>query len=124
MSLDASPVRSNVIEERVFKVIGVGGASAVTQVTGKGVALTRTGSGAYLLTFSDSPGNLTGFSYGLQATTPGNIAGHTLILGAWSAGGTTLAFIVYNASDAAHDLAALEWMSLDLSFSPSKLNAI
>ena len=124
MSLDAFPTRSNIVEERVFKVTGVGGSTAVTQVTGKGVALTRTSAGLYLLTWADSPGNLCGFKAGLQATTLAAIAGHTIVFGAWTAGGTTLAFSVYNASDVVHDLAALEWVSLELTFSPSKLNAL
>ena len=122
MSLDAYEVRSNISESRKFFVRGVGGSSTVTQVSGKGVVLTRTGSGAYLLTFSDSPGYLMGATAGFQATTLANVAGHTVVFGAWTAGGTTLAFSVYNASDSVHDLAALEWMTLDLTFSPSKVN--
>ena len=124
MSLDAFPLRSNIVEGVNFKVIGVGGSSAVTQVTGKGVALTRTGTGAYLLTWSDSPGNLVGFSAGLQATTLAGPSGHTVIFGAWAAGGTTLAFQVFNAAEALHDLAALEWVCLDLTFSSSTLNTL
>lgn len=124
MSLDAFDVKSNLAEHRESVCRGVGGASAVTQVTGKGVALTRTGTGAYLLTWSDDMGVFQGVDFGLQATTPGDIAGHTVIAGAYTAGTPTLAFIVYNASDAAHDLAALEWVTARVVFAPTSVNTL
>lgn len=116
MSLDGYKVKSNEPEAKLHKVRAVGGSSAVTKVKGKGIAVTRTGSGAYLLTWSDDPGNLVDIGATLQATTPGDLAGHTVIFGAYTAGTPTLAFVVYNASDAAHDLAALEWINITATF--------
>lgn len=126
MSLDAFDVKSNLAEHRVSvcRAVGVTTGPSVSQVTGKGVALTRTGTGAYLLTWSDDMGVFQGVDFGLQASTPGNIAGHTVIAGAYTAGTPTLAFIVYNAADAAHDLVALEWITCRVTFSPSNVNTL
>lgn len=100
----------------VHDIRAVGGSSAVTKVTGQGVAVSRTGTGAYLLTWAENPGSHLGNFYGLSATTPGDIAGHTVIFGAYDSSAYTLAFVLYNASFAAHDLAALEWVDLDIRF--------
>lgn len=116
-----SHVRASVPEKIEYDVSGVGGSSEVTQEEGDGVTLTRTGTGAYLLTWANDPGVFVGLTYGLSATTPGNIAGHTLIAGLYSTSAFTLAFIVYNASDAAHDLAALEHMHLTVNFKTTSI---
>lgn len=122
MSLDAFPSRSTAIDKIEHLVRAVGGTTAITKTNGLGVAVTRTGTGAYLLTWSDAPGNFLGATAGLQATTVANLAGHSVIFGAYSATAKTLAFTVRNAADAAHDLAALEWVTLSVSFSQSSLN--
>ncbi len=100
----------------------VGGSAAVTKVTGPAVAVTRTGSGAYLLTFDENVGTVLTAIASLQATTPGDVAGHTVVFGAYNSTAKTLAFIVYNASDAAHDLAALEWVSLSVQTTGSSVD--
>ena len=123
MSQGAYPSRSTVADGVEHLVRAVGGASAITKTNGKGVAVTRTGTGAYLLTWSESPGNLLGATSGLAATTSANLAGHTVTFGAYDQSAKTLAFIVRNAADAAHDLAALEWVTLRVAFSHSSLNA-
>jgi hypothetical protein len=94
-----------------------GGSSAITKLHGPGVAVTRTGTGAYLLTWSENPGTWHGNTYGLAAATPGNLAGHTVIFGEYNSSAYTLAFVVYNGSDSAHDLAADEYVTTRISFS-------
>lgn len=111
---------SNEVQHHVIRAVG--GSSAITKVTGPGVAVTRTGTGTYLLTFSQDPGNLLGAVAGLQAATPANVAGHTVILDEYDPATKTMPFVVYNASDAAHDLAASEWVTLMLAFSFTNLD--
>jgi len=123
MSLDGSKQISNCAGLKAHVVNAVGGSTAVTKVNGPGVAVTRTGTGLYLLTWSDLPGNFLGLTWGLNATTPANIAGHTIAAGLYSATAGTLAISVYNAADALHDLAALEWMTLVCYFSATSVNA-
>ena len=114
-----NPVRSTSAELHVHEVIAVGGSSAITKVngTGPGIAVTRLDTGDYKLTWSQDPGpNLRGVVASLQATTPGDIAGHTVICGAFVAesGSTSATMLVnvYDAADASHDLAALEWFTV------------
>lgn len=114
--------RTNIAESDDYLVRAVGGTTAVTKVEGKDVTISYVSTGRYRLTWAACPGVLMGATYGLQATTPGNIAGHTVIFGAFTAGGTTLDFYVYNASDALHDLAALEWVTVKVVFAQTTLN--
>lgn len=124
-SSNSNPVRSSITQLETHEVIGLGAATAISKVSGGDqVTVTRTGTGAYTVTFAENPGNFMGASITLQATTPGNLAGHTVIPGAWDATLFALSFIVYNAADAAHDLAALEWFNASLKFSSSNLDIV
>jgi hypothetical protein len=96
----------------------VGGASAITKVYGPGVSVTYVGSGAFTLTWAENPGTFLGFTYGLQATTPGDVKGHTVVCGAFNTTAFTLGVTLYNASDTGHDLAALEWITMRVTFAP------
>lgn len=100
----------------------VGGTTAITKVTGPGVAVTRTGTGTYLLTWSQAPGNILGVVASLQATTPTNLVGHSVVCGAYDATAKTMVVRVGNAADAAHDLAANEWFTVAADFSFSNLD--
>lgn len=110
--LNAYPHRSTQPESVEHIAKGVGGSTAITQLFGAGVALTRTGTGAYELTWAENQGTFLGATASLQATTIGDLAGHTVIFGAYNSTTRKLPFIVYNASFAAHDLAALEWVTV------------
>lgn len=109
---NTNPVRSPSNELQHQCIRAVGGAAAVTKVTGPGVDVTRTGTGAYLLTWTEDPGNFLGAGAFLQATTPANLAGHTVICGPYVPATKTMTVNVYNAADAVHDLAALEWFTV------------
>jgi hypothetical protein len=97
-------------------VAGEGGSAAVTQSTvtaGKGAVLTRTGTGAYRITWAEeSPGTFHGAIATLAAATPGNLAGHTAIFDEYDSTNRQLDFVVYNSSFAAHDLAADEHVTV------------
>ena len=110
--LGANPVRAN--EEEVFathvRILGVNG--SVTQEDGNGVTITRTGEGAYLATWADDQGQFLGWNIGFGAATPADLAGYTGVRDTYTAGTPTLAFIVYNASDAAADLIANQYADI------------
>lgn len=123
MSLDGFKQKSNCADVVTQLVLAVGGSSAVTKVSGPGIAVTRSTTGLYLLTWSDPPGNFLGLTWGINATTPANVAAHTVVAGLYDASAGTLAVSVYNASNALHDLAALEWLTLCCFFSATSVNA-
>jgi len=122
MSLDSYGLKSTLIEGVDHVTKAVGGASSITKEVGLGVAVTRTGTGAYLLTWSESQGYHLGSIAGLSAVTPASLAGHTVVFGEYNATARTLAVHVRNAADAAHDLAANEWLTVRATFSHENLN--
>lgn len=106
-------------EVRSYKLRAVGGTATVSTDTnggGSGITISRTGTGAYRLTWSDNPGVFQGWSCNLGAATPVDLAGHTVIRDTYDATNFILDFVVYNASDAAHDLAALEYADITVDF--------
>ncbi len=112
---DADPLRTSEPELRYTEVRLLGtGAAAPTKVLGKGITVARTGAGVYTLTFAKTPGNWCGAVWGLDATTPGDIKNHSVVVTNTSATVVTVNF--YDAAAAAHDLAALEWINLVLRY--------
>lgn len=112
--------QSALVTDHIIKAVG--GTAAVTKVTGPDVTVTRTGTGAYLLTWAADPGNSLGAVASLQATTVADLAGHTVICGPYVPATMTMVVKVTNAADAAHDLAALEWFNVRAAFSFSSLD--
>lgn len=90
----------------------VGGAAACTKVYGPGVTVSYVATGRYLLTWAANPGVFLGATPGIQATTQSDVKGHTVTYGVFDTSAFTLEVDFWNASDAAHDLAALEWITL------------
>ncbi len=122
--MDGKPCRGNLAELRLDCITGEGGASAISKFAGgRNISISRTGTGAYLLTWAQNPGNFVGWSAGIGAATPANVAGHTVVRGEYSASAKTLAFVVYNAADAAHDLAADEYVDVQCMFVTSAVDA-
>jgi hypothetical protein len=79
-----------------------------------GWTVTRQGTGNYRVTFTDDYSALIAMNAGLSASTPADLAGHTLV---WDdyvpRSGNTAAYrdvTLYNAADTAHDLAANEFI--------------
>lgn len=117
MSAQPYPVRSTQAENVTHKVRGVGGATAITQVTERsGVTLSWLSTGTYRMQWAQNPGRHLGNDFTLSATTPANLAGHTVVFGAYDSTNYRLDFVLTNASDAVHDLAALEWVDLRIDF--------
>lgn len=120
MSANAYPLRSTTPEARrhVVRIQGAGTSDPVNEHA-RSVTVTRTGAGAYRATWNENPGGFVGVSYGLTATTPADLAGHTVVTAPWDATNRRLDFVLYNATFAAHDLEATEYIALDVTFNPS-----
>lgn len=122
MARDAYPIRASERDLNVIHVRLLGtGAAVPTKVRGTNVTMSYIGVGQYRLTFNDNPGIWCGPAGApcRQATTPGDVKGHDYVFGAFTdATATADAYVdlyVYDGG-AAHDLAALEWVSFDLTF--------
>lgn len=120
--MDFTPSRSSQPETREVKVRMVGtGASAPTKLYGQGITISRLGVGNYRLTFAEAPGAFVNMSHGLQAATPANLAGCTVVAVAWDATNKRLDITLYGSTFAVRELAANEWLSLNLTFQASSL---
>jgi hypothetical protein len=65
------------------RALGVTSGPEITKQLGDGLTVTRTGTGAYRLTWSENPGTFVCAVGSLQAATPANLAGHTMIFDTW-----------------------------------------
>ena len=115
--INSYPVKATTPEvwENVIRILGTGAADPTKEV-GPGVTVTRTGTGAYLITWGEAPGTFVTAHFQVGAATPGDVAGHTVIRDTYDASAKTLPFILYNAADAAHDLAANEYIDIVVRF--------
>lgn len=111
--------RTSVPEERVTRIrlLGVNDANPTRQL-GQGVTATRTGEGAYLITWADNPGTFIGWHYGFGADTPADLKGYTAVRDTYdsTAGVYTLPFVVYNSSFNAADLIAAQYIDITVAF--------
>jgi hypothetical protein len=116
---DGYPLRTQEPEEIVIPVRLLGaGAAAPTKVRGAGITVGRTGVGVYTLTWSELPGGYAGFSQGFDANTPLNVAGCTCAITTTTTTSLVWTITVYSGgtTPAARELAANEWLNLDLKF--------
>lgn len=117
------PSKSNIPEERVWRAQLLGtGASNPTGVVDPGLTITRTGVGVFRCSFASNPGVLVGFFPGLGAAA---LKGHTVTRSALTGpSGDTQAYIdisLWNASEAADELGAAEYLDLTFVFSNSSI---
>jgi hypothetical protein len=117
------PPKTSIPDERTYRIriLGVNGDNPTEQI-GQGVAVTRTGEGAYRITFAENPGTFIGWAPpGFGAATPADLAGYTAVRDTYVApSGSTagyLDFVVYNSSFAAADLIANQYADLAITFS-------
>jgi len=117
------PPKSSAPETRDYKLqIEFGDTADPSVVVGQGVTATRTGTGAYLLTFGENPGQFMGWSTALATETPGNVAGFSVERGPYSAATTfTLSFIVYDRSGSATDLDEGDFLDATISFAATSV---
>lgn len=116
MSLDVYPLRGSHRDWREFLVKFVGGSAAVTKVFGLGVTVTYISTGIVDLVWSDSQGAHLGTTWGFEATTQSGCKGYTVVAGVYNATTRTQRLNITNASETLADLAALQWLTLRVSF--------
>lgn len=119
MGYDAFPVRSSTERIYVTHLFMVGtGATVPTETFGAGVVMTRTAAGRLKLTWADDPGVFAGVTWGIGATTQGDVKGHTVTHSVYplTAGTYTLEIDIWDSAFAAEDLEALEWLTLNIHF--------
>ena len=116
------PPKDSIPDLRTYRirVLGVNGADPTEQL-GQGVAVTRTGEGAYKITFAQNPGTFVGWSYAFGAATPADLKGYTAVRDTFTAqSGTTLGyleFVVYDSTFTAADLIANQYADITVEFS-------
>lgn len=117
MSYEAYPLRSCVPDVWAYpmRILGANGANPTEEV-GPGVAITRTGEGAYLITWAESPGTFVGWSCNFGAATPADLAGYTAVRDTYDSSAKTLAFVTYNSSFAAADVIAAQYADIVVYF--------
>lgn len=113
---DAYEVHSTQPELTAHFVSFVGGTTAVTKVAGPGVTVSYIGTGIVDLVWAENPGTFLGCTHGFQATTVAALKGYSVVVGAFNTTTFTLRLNITSASDALVDLAALQWLALDLKF--------
>lgn len=121
MALDGFDTKTSQPEHNETLVRFVGGSGAVTKVEGNGVTVSYTSTGIVTLTWAENPGRFVGCTYMLQATTPADVKGHTVTAGVFNTTTFALQLHITNASETLHDLAALEWCNLRVSFARTGL---
>lgn len=95
----------------------VGGNAAVTKVLGQGCSVTYISTGIVDIDWSgnaNNPGEFVGLAGAplFQATTAADVKGHTCVPGVYNSTTKKLRLNITNASEALHDLAALEWLTV------------
>jgi len=110
--------RTTIPESRKYtaRILGVDNANPTNQL-GLGMVLTRTGEGAYRITWANNPGQFVGWRYGFGAAVPADLKGYTAVRAVYDAANRQLDFVVYNSLFAAADLIANQFMDLEIEFS-------
>lgn len=116
------PILSNVSTDRRYLCGLTGtGADHPTKRYGDGITVTRTAAGVFKFVFSSHPGYFKGFSYGLRATTPADVKGHTVTGGDFTAAtvsaGAFVSLSLWSSTFAADELNALEFLDVQFIFS-------
>lgn len=117
---DFWPDLTNQPESRNYEIrlLGANGANPTEQL-GADVTVTRTGEGAYLITWAKDPGIFKGWSIDFGATTPADLKGYTAVRGVYSA--QTLAFVIYDSTFAAADIIAAQYADIVVRFTTTAL---
>lgn len=124
---DMYPMRSTVPESvtHVLRLLGANNANpTIEEGTLAGVAATRTGEGAYRLTFSESPGTFVGMWVGFGAATPGDLKGYTAVADTpFDTTNLRMDFVVYDSSFSAADITAAQYAYVFLTFKRTGLTS-
>jgi hypothetical protein len=116
------PPKDSIPDLRTYRIriLGANGTDPTEQL-GQGVAITRTGEGAYKITFAENPGTFVGWSCNFGAATPGDLKGYTAVRDTFTAqSGATLGyleFVVYDSTFTAADLITNQYADITVEFS-------
>lgn len=109
--------KTSVPSERKYRIRILGANDAdPSKELGQGVTVTRTGEGAYRITFAENPGTFVGWSCNFGAATPAELKGYTAVRDTWDAANKRLDFVVYNSTFAAADLIANQYADIVVEF--------
>ncbi len=116
--MDFYQSKSSIPDERKYRIrlLGANGTDP-TEELGQGVAVTRSGEGAYTITWSDNPGTFMGWSCNFGAATPADLKGYTAVRDTYDTSAFTLAFVVYDSTFTAADLVANQYADITVEFS-------
>lgn len=119
-NFDFSEPQMNPAGVQLHLVRFVGGTTAVTKVaaTSPGVAVTYISTGVVDIDWSgnaNNPGTFLGMVATFQATTPADVKSYVVVPGAYNSSTKKLRLSMYE-SGTLTDLAALEWLSVLVSF--------
>lgn len=104
-----------------FRLLGTGASVPTAEVTHGGVTLTRPAIGRVLFTFAENPGVFVNVFDGLQAATPGDLKGYTLVWDTYDSTAKAIEVSIFDSADAAADLAANQYLHCEIIFKPSNV---
>lgn len=96
------------------RVLGIDG--SLTTQEANGMTITRTGEGAYLITWADNPFQFVSASFAFVATTRADLKGYTVVFGDYSSTAKTMAFTVFDSTFTAADLIATQRVCIEVTF--------
>lgn len=117
--MNAYPARDSEPETRhcLVRMVGTAGPAAPTKLLGSDVTITRDGVGVYMLTWASSPGTWVGpAGESFQATTSADVKGCSVSWGVFNTTTRAVQFKVWDLAGNARELAALEWLTVDIIF--------
>lgn len=106
----------------VMRLLGGGNGVVPTLDIGHGVTLVLTATGRIKITWAENPGTFVSFGWGLRDATQSNVKGFNVTAGVYPLTANTFTFEVdvWNASQAAADLATTTYLDLYFTFSELK----
>jgi len=119
MPLNGSVERSATPEAFDYdcRILGTGAADPTRQIgADAGITVTRTGAGVYRFQFDHNPGTFIRADPTVTATTPSAVKNYSAVPGDYDATNFRIDVSVFNAAGTATDLAAAQFMHLELRF--------
>lgn len=118
MSLQAFWQRANEPEVVTYcaTLEGAGANDLVVIAGGKNMTFTRTGVGTHTLSFNENPQVFLGMAAMVGDDTPGNVAGHKVVRGAYDGDAFSVPMLISDALDAAADLTAGQYLDVRVYF--------
>lgn len=115
--MDPSPSRSSVHEDVAYKIriLGTGAADPTVEI-GQGVTVKHQATGVYRITWAEGPGVFVTWAPGPGAATPADLKGFSFVRDTYDATNHQLDVSVFDASNAAADLNANQYLDMVITF--------